>query len=487
MKKIFLLLIMLFVICSLLVVCLSSFGFMVKYQAGEGGSVKYFSASNEIAAVPDSGYRFVAWSDGATESIRAFDRYDKTKVTAIFEPMQVVYCDGGTVEETETGVRANANNGYRFVGWTDGTQLVERNDSVALTETASVEAIFEPVQIEMYAGEQMIKSVAVEEFVSMSEKDLFVSVRGKFFQNWKLRNSPIPLDSTDDVVNQIKLSYVKGETKDISDIELDANFTDSKVKEFYAFRTIAHALGGASWLETDNKYLNSLEVFEYYYEMGQRFFEIDLLLTKDGKTVAAHEYESEMLYDDFMATKREGFTPIDLEMLVDLMIQYPEVRMDLDILGVYRSGYEGSLDEKLTLFYDALDEEIRCRDAGDGVLYEDIYNRFVLEIFLDSPGSSKMLDLAKQEKYGFRHYLYLGVGDQETPMGTTMEDLEAICQWCVANDIQMMSTKILDEEFIAMTDRYDIFTFAYTYNSLPKIQELLSIGIDCVFTDFIYF
>ena len=42
--------------------------------------------------------------------------------------------------------------------------------------------------------------------------------------------------------------------------------------------TIAHALGGY-----DNKtYTNSLEAFDYFYGLGQRFFEADITVTTDG-------------------------------------------------------------------------------------------------------------------------------------------------------------------------------------------------------------
>lgn len=418
--------------------------------------------------------RYLGEGISEAEDMRLYARY-----------LFYVAAQGGTVISTDEGFCAVSDDGYRFIGWSDDTESRERRDRFLPSDT-SFEARFENVNVDMYADGELAYSIPVAEFVGMQEKDLFVSLRGKVFLGWEPYSSTLPLNKDRDIIEQIRALYDEGKIKDIENLSLTASFRDSDSKEFYAFRTIAHALGGAPWLETDNRYLNSLEVFEYHYDMGQRLFEIDLLLTVDGEVVAAHDYETTMTYREFMSKKCEGFTPIDLKMLIDLMIEHPDVKMDLDILSVYRSTYGGSTEEKLSLFYDLLDAELRRRDEMKAGVYEDVYERFILEIFPDSPTSSLTLEIAKREKYGFRHYLLLGVGDRETPMGTSIEDLEALCRWCVENGVKMMSTKILDKDFIAMTDRYDIFTFAYTFNSAEEIEELLAMGIDCVFTDFVY-
>ena len=395
--------------------------------------------------------------------------------------------EGGVVTKTESGFEAISLKGYRFLGWADGTKSSTRTDGF-LSESRTIEARFEPIMMEWYDGSTLIRSIPMKEFATMEGDDLFGFVRGKIFQKWYFRSSPIPFTPNfeEDIVPQIQRLYAEHDVRDLENFSLSGTYIDSRRTELYQYKTIAHAMGGAPWLEHDKTYLNSMEVFNYHYALGQRFFEIDLLLTYDGKVVALHDYESTKTYDEFMSTAREGFTPIDLTMMIDMMIEYPEMLMDLDILSVYRSGYEGTTAEKLTLFYDLLDEELRRQAAGDEALYEDVYDRLILEIFWEAPFSSMMLDIASNGNYGYKHFMFAGVGDKEMPMGTELEELDALCRWCVDNDIWMISTKILDRDFIAMTDRYDIFTFAYTFNSEEYIKELLANGIDCVFSDFVY-
>ena len=396
--------------------------------------------------------------------------------------------EGGGVSKTADGVSADADNGYRFVEWSDKSEEQTRNDD--FTEPrAAFSAVFEPIEVELYVSEYHVSSFTLSDFVSLSKESLAAYKSGADFKGWTLKNGVLPLElsTKTDVVEQINAYYKKGAIRDIPNIELLAEFGEAQFDSFYDFKTISHALGGAPWLEKENTYFNSLEVFEYNYGIGHRFFEIDLLLTSDGKIVASHDYGSTVTYDEFMATKTEGFTPIDLEMFVDMMIEYRDIRMDLDILSIYRSGYVGSAEEKLTVFYDALDAEIKSRDSGDGAIYNDVYDRLVLEIFFETPYESLSMELAKREEYGFKHFMYAGVGDKEFPMGTELDELRALCEWCVENGVLMMSTKICDAEFIKMTDSYGIFTFAYTFNSPSEIYRLLSIGIDCVFTDFVYF
>ena len=491
MKKILSLLLILLLLCALSISSLTSCAKPAKDPLLEDSSeVNGQSETVQTPTEEDKPSSETEADTEHTENTNQENTNQENKPTApiiLFDPIRTVYCEGGFVKGNTTGIFANSSEGYRFVGWTDGETAIQKSASIESVKDNTVRPIFEPIFVELYVADLLIESVAVSEFVTRSEADLLVSLRGKIFQKWEAKNAPIDLNETDSVLAQIKQYWNDGAIKDLPNFKLTASFTDRAAKDFYAFRTIAHALGGAPWLAESNTYLNSLEVFEYHYSRGQRFFEIDLCLTMDGKIVALHQYETQILYDEFMATKREGFTPIDLEILIDLMLQYPEIYIDLDILSVYRSGYEGSAKEKLTLFYDSLDAEIRLRDDGSGEIYGDIYERFVLEIFFDSHLVSQMLELAKQEKYGFEHFMYAGIGDKETPTGTGDDaELEKTLQWCVENDIRMMSTKILDKEFIEMTDRYDIFTFAYTYNSPEQIEVLLSLGIDCVFTDFVY-
>ena len=394
---------------------------------------------------------------------------------------------GGNVVESKTEVRAVSQNGYRFVAWSDGLKSQMRKVDPFSEGTSVFEACFEPIAVELFANDLFIAEFSVATFASMDEQKLVAFKTASQFQSWRCLNMddhPLLNNSLElDLVDRIRVLYNQGKLTDLANIQLEANFIDGIPENFYDFRTIAHAMGGNP--ETEETYENSMEVFEYYYAQGQRFFEIDLFLTSDGKVVAAHQYETQMTYDEFMATAREGFTPIDLAMFVDLMVEYPDVWFDIDILSIYRSGHEGTPEERLILFYDLLDAEIRARDDGSEAIYENIYDRIVLEIFFEAPEQSLSWELSKN--YGFQHYMYSGVGDKETPIGAEMEEWETLFRWCQENNIRMMSTKVYDEDFLALAKQYGIFTFAYTLNDPEEIHELFLKGIDCVFTDFLYF
>lgn len=59
---------------------------------------------------------------------------------------------------------------------------------------------------------------------------------------------------------------------------------------FTAYRLIAHAMGSIG----EQPYTNAYEAMVVNYEKGTRVFEIDLMLTKDRKVVARHEWTESM-------------------------------------------------------------------------------------------------------------------------------------------------------------------------------------------------
>ena len=89
MKKIFFLL----TACAVFVLCLCSCASLKNYEASDGGSVVYLRSSGEVSAVAENGYRFVCWSDGKTENNREYDRGAEEVVRAEFEPIKVVLCN----------------------------------------------------------------------------------------------------------------------------------------------------------------------------------------------------------------------------------------------------------------------------------------------------------------------------------------------------------------------------------------------------------
>ena len=147
--------------------------FELLYEAEEGGriegeglqSVIEGQAGLPVTAVAEEGYEFVKWSDGNTEPTRQDVPTESMTLKAIFAPkaeeqrftLTYTALEGGYIEgessqsllEGETGseVRAVAEEGYRFVSWSDGSTEAVRTDAASedLTLTASFEKLPEEV------------------------------------------------------------------------------------------------------------------------------------------------------------------------------------------------------------------------------------------------------------------------------------------------------------------------------------------------------
>ena len=157
--------------------------FNVKYESNDGGyigadwangwngsdyqRVPNGTNSNTITAYAVPGYKFIGWSDGLDiVTRRDYNIQADFTVTALFEldVFEVKYNagDGGVVlgeslqnvifYEQATEVIAKPNDGYRFVGWSDGYMRSNRADFVGLdpltgqVKVINVTAKFEKIE-----------------------------------------------------------------------------------------------------------------------------------------------------------------------------------------------------------------------------------------------------------------------------------------------------------------------------------------------------
>lgn len=123
--------------------------------------VPRYSRGTKVIAIALAGYRFSHWSDGiTTESRIDYNIQSDTTITAIFEPLpyEVRYnaSEGGRIEGDEVQivlcdeysqyVTAVANEGYRFIGWSDGNKNQKRCDVVYRYRLGlQVTALFEKI------------------------------------------------------------------------------------------------------------------------------------------------------------------------------------------------------------------------------------------------------------------------------------------------------------------------------------------------------
>ncbi len=126
---------------------------------GEGGTA--------VTAVAEKGYEFVGWSDGVQSAERLDENVtENISVTAQFEKIPEYTLNysaqtGGTIQgnalqtvlrgEDGSAVTAIAENGYEFVGWSDGVQTAERIDE-NVTADITVTAQFERNNTVQFAG-----------------------------------------------------------------------------------------------------------------------------------------------------------------------------------------------------------------------------------------------------------------------------------------------------------------------------------------------
>jgi hypothetical protein len=135
--------------------------FTLTYAAGGHGTISGVSpqvvyatqSGTAVTAVPDAGYHFVAWSDGALSATRTDTSVAASlSVTASFAPDShtLTYSAGahGTINGTSpqtvndgadgTPVTAEPDTGYHFVTWSDGLLAATRTDtSVSADVTVS--------------------------------------------------------------------------------------------------------------------------------------------------------------------------------------------------------------------------------------------------------------------------------------------------------------------------------------------------------------
>lgn len=161
-----------------------------------------------------------------------------------------------------------------------------------------------------------------------------------------------------------------------------------------ANRFIAHAMGGIDGI----KYTNSYEAFQASYDRGYRLFEVDLILTKDGKLAARHDWTDDYqpgLLDrnggastlsEFKDTLIYGkYEPLSVRDIVRLMRENPDFYLITDTKEIKV--------EKVKKQFEYLVNEVQSSDAS-------LLRRIIPEIY-----SPEMYD-AVMKIYPFPNKIY---------------------------------------------------------------------------------
>ena len=130
-------------------------------------TVKKGGSGDSVIAIANEGYEFMGWSDGVTTAERTDTNVaEDITVTAQFEEIKKYtltysattggYIAGESEQIVEEGangsaVTAVANEGYKFVGWSDGVTAAERRDT-SVADDITVTAQFELNNTTQFAG-----------------------------------------------------------------------------------------------------------------------------------------------------------------------------------------------------------------------------------------------------------------------------------------------------------------------------------------------
>lgn len=240
-------------------------------------------------------------------------------------------------------------------------------------------------------------------------------------------------------------------------------------------RIIAHALGGLE----QYTYLNAKEALENSYANGFTFFEVDLILSSDGKLVCMHgwrekdykkvglKYNEEkpiMSIDRFKDMRFHGeYTPLDFMDIADFMKQHKEVRFMLDV----KPADVETIKDIYSQIYDTCD--------GD----QSILSRLV-------PGAynSVMVEgIQAIHNFDLMEYYIFPEGRREEGL----EDLNSIIDFCQSKGINAISIAAgtVTSEIIDALKSKGFKVYVFTVNEVQVVSDLLTQGVDYVGTDFL--
>lgn len=93
---------------------------------------------------------------------------------------------------------------------------------------------------------------------------------------------------------------------------------------------VAHALGTIDGVN----YTNSKEAFQNSINRNVRYFETDVIFTKDGIPVLSHEIDPDTNFETFINTKiKDKYTPLSLSNFIEYMDKNPNISVMFDIKG----------------------------------------------------------------------------------------------------------------------------------------------------------
>ncbi|PKO83515.1 MAG: hypothetical protein CVU17_07945 [Betaproteobacteria bacterium HGW-Betaproteobacteria-11] len=242
---------------------------------------------------------------------------------------------------------------------------------------------------------------------------------------------------------------------------------------------IAHALGTVD----DLTYTDSREAFAASVRRGFRWFEVDLVETRDGRLVACHTlgpltkelgstlHIGELTHQQFMAGRLYGrYTPLDLEGVLALVEQHPEIRLILDV----KNSANRIQDDDLGHSPEAYRRIHRKIWAALKSRTPEVIGRVYPQLY--APADADIL----RREAGYVHWIF-------TTYRFHAADQEIIA--AAARDPQMVAVAFEKKRFRQATaERLRVLgkgIWIFVVNEEDQASTLTSLGADGFYTDFL--
>tara|TARA_B100000989_G_scaffold161477_1_gene120538 strand:- start:428 stop:3214 length:2787 start_codon:yes stop_codon:yes gene_type:complete len=210
-------------------------------------------------------------------------------------------------------------------------------------------------------SEKIKKNKFTSKIKNLNEKPSSVEISWKNFRRYTKENISNFIPWAYPLINRFYLSAKLNYKKIIFKFTKDRKIID---KEFLLKKDtfIAHAGGSID----SHVYTNSLESLRNNYNLGARYFELDLLLTSDNKIVAAHDWASWK-----QRTKYEGVMPPNLESFLNYKIDEKFTPLsEIEIIDWFVDHPD------TTLVTDKLDDALLIKER-----FKKIQNNLITELF----------------------------------------------------------------------------------------------------------
>lgn len=243
---------------------------------------------------------------------------------------------------------------------------------------------------------------------------------------------------------------------------------------FRAHRMVAHAMGGIEGLT----YTNTYDAFLVNYDQGFRVFEVDLLLSSEGRLVARHEWgesftrqlgqEDELAadrqgavlsYAEFKAAKIQGvYEPLDWDDVLELMEQYPDVYIVTDT--------KQSSPEEIQQIFTQIVDQAKAKDP-------ELLKRVVPQIY------NREMWEPVQAIYPFASVIFTLYQTHDTD-----EEVVAFAKDKHLAAVTMSDTRA-NAQLIEELNRIGVPSYIHTINDLKTMAKFKRMGAYGFYTDFL--